>query len=108
MQHKERVLKALRRESVDKLPKDLWIDSSNPHVLNKLLNEFGESSYTGLMDRFDIDLFRPKTPARPEVLNLCSGGGGGILLSSGADNPWPTEKYSFEENTYDLPAIYIR
>jgi uroporphyrinogen decarboxylase len=72
--HKERVLKALRKEPVDKLPKDLWVDSNNPEVLKKILNELGESSYAALMDRFGIDIIRPKTPVRPEVLQACGDG----------------------------------
>ena len=60
-----------------------------------------------IMENQLLDWFITITGVKTEELTL-SGGGGGILLSSGADNPWPTEKYSYEENTYDLPAIYIR
>ena len=47
----------------DKVPADLWLDSSDPGVKTKLLSYMSQDSYEGLLDLFDIDIYRFK----PEV-----------------------------------------
>jgi len=58
-----------------------------------------------IIDNQLFDWFITVTGAKVEELSLSSNDGG-ILLSAGAS--WPSKKYSYRENTYDLPAIYIR
>jgi uroporphyrinogen decarboxylase len=56
----------------DKVPTDLWIDSSDPNVKVSLMNYAGKRSYEDLLDLLDIDIYRFK----PEVSEKYKNSGG--------------------------------
>jgi uroporphyrinogen decarboxylase len=59
------------RES-DKVPADLWIDSSDPNVKVILMNYASKNSYEDLLDYLDIDIYRFKPGVSEKYKN--SGG----------------------------------
>lgn len=69
MNHKERVYKCFEHQNTDRVPIDLWLDSSDPKVLENFLKYTNCSSYGELMDLLDIDVFRPKTPVAEKYIN---------------------------------------
>jgi hypothetical protein len=60
-------------EESDKVPADLWLDSSDPNVKTSLVAYAGQDNYEGLLDYLDIDIYRFKpavvSPPPPPPVN---------------------------------------
>ena len=52
MNHRERILAAIRRQPVDRIPSDMW---ATPEVIDKLFKHFNVNSMVDLYDRLEID-----------------------------------------------------
>ncbi len=52
MTHRQRVLAAIRRQSLDRLPTDIW---ATTEVRQKLMNHFGVQTWIGVYDCLEID-----------------------------------------------------
>jgi len=84
----------------DKAPADLWLDSNDPGVKERLLRYFAQDSYESLLDYFDIDIYRFK----PVV--SAKGGKGGEITDFFLPSP-NTNYLSFSDHSVRRPLIHV-
>jgi uroporphyrinogen decarboxylase len=59
----------MEHQESDKVPTDLWTDSSDPNVKNTLINYTSKESYEDLLDYLDIDIYRFKPKVAKQYKN---------------------------------------
>jgi uroporphyrinogen decarboxylase len=59
----------MNHKESDKVPADLWIDSSDPTVKVSLMNYTAKNSYEDLLDYLDIDIYRFKPAVSEKYKN---------------------------------------
>ena len=65
--HRERFALAMRHKEADKVPSDLWLDSSDPASIPSFAAYLGVKSYQEILNLLDVDIYRFKSPVKSKI-----------------------------------------